>query len=794
MKKTVATAAFLILIAAGAGAQDESLFYKRNSFRFPEFLIKVLPGAAFYSAFIENCAPDATFLIEESNGFSLIDPPRVYYEGDSFTQFNWFLGGFNISSALEPGSPGVLAPFFATSEYELRGENPLNRQNGFHFSPAVPSRNGSRLRFSSAGSGLGGFVTWAPFLVDPHATKYDRDDKLYSTRRSLLSNYEMDYAFTTKGPSSSLTLSLTTADLRRKFNDFNALNETFTERGRLTLLGLNYETNFRSGSFSLTALFNDLSRDHALAELGRYPQETQDKKKQSFFAGVRLKEDLFTVGLSFLREKESLKPAMMNFAKDLLDNDGEGLWPFEAWGDFAANVFRLDAEIHLIRQDEVQRSGLDLFSEVRASFLDGTERAFDFNPITFAGAPELVILWTPGASYRSTNTNAVFGAMLSHRVSDRLSLQAKLFIQDSVVRFPSGENNVHLSSFGYDLGILLFKNPEILVAYEEIPYELRENVNVFLERNRPAGYIYRWADGNSDGAFQPGEEGALVGTTGGPFHETSPALKAPMRKRVLFTLSMPLSKTFALSIKGLYKKIDNNLWVGFKDDYGFYEEVAGKSYFFFDTPVRNFVLQNDPFTKKPFYAQFLLQLSTRENERWFLSVSLLAHIGMGRTMFGNGPGTNDIGLLDESQADPNANINAYGRVDGDRAYLAKVYFGFRVANGLTLGADVKYRDGTPFAFLDTFILYDQRVIAYRTIKGDNEQGQKGGPRKDYLTDISLKLTYDFTLFGQKVSADLAVFNLLDLGSELSEYVYGSRRFANELQLPRSYRFGLNVEF
>ena len=52
------------------------------------------PEPNIYPAFFENYAPDATFLIEESNGFSLIDPPRVYFEGDSFTQFDWHLDGF----------------------------------------------------------------------------------------------------------------------------------------------------------------------------------------------------------------------------------------------------------------------------------------------------------------------------------------------------------------------------------------------------------------------------------------------------------------------------------------------------------------------------------------------------------------------------------------------------------------------------------------------------------------------------------------------------------------------------
>ncbi len=798
MKLSRGLACALLLAAAAvrpAAAQDEPApVYRRNSLRFPEFLLSALPGAEFYPAFFENYAPDAAFLLEESNGFSLFDPPRVYFEGDSFTQFDWHLDGFGIASALDTGAPGVIPPLFAVSGYRLEGDFPSGRRRGFSFLSAAPVRTGHRLRLTSGGSSLGSYIPWAPLLVEPHATKYDRDDYLYATRRSLLTGLGLDYAFTRKGKTSDLSLSISVADERRKFNDFGTKNRTFTEPGRLSSVGLGYAKRFGKGSLGFTAVINDLRRDRALAELGRYPRETQDKVRQAAFAGLRLSLPRFDLGLSYMRETERLRPAAMNFSKDLADNDGEGLWPFERWGDFAADVVRMDAEIPILGLAEDRATSLDLFAEARISFLQGTERAFDFNAITYARLPELVVLWTGGGSERSKNGLAVAGARFEHRFGERFALLAKVLAQYSAVAFESGVNDVRRVSWGFDAGVRLLKSPEVTIAYEQMPYELRENVNVFLERNAPAGLIHRWADPNGDGIYQPGEEGGLVGTTGGAFHEAAAGLEAPIRKRVLVTMTMPVSKEFDLSLKGLYKRIDRNLDVRYKGDYGFFEDVGGTPYFFLDEPVQEFVLANDASGKKPFYAQILLQLASRPNGRWFFDLSLLAHIGMGRTAFGNGPGANDIGILSESLADPNAAINGYGRVDGDRAYMAKVGFGLVLLENLTLGADIKYRDGTPFAFMDSFVRNGRRIIAYRTIKGENEKGVKGGPRKDYLSDVSVKLAYRFTLFGNSASAEATVFNLLDLGSELSEYVYAFRRFANELQLPRSYRIGLTYTF
>jgi hypothetical protein len=172
----------------------------------------------------------------------------------------------------------------------------------------------------------------------------------------------------------------------------------------------------------------------------------------------------------------------------------------------------------------------------------------------------------------------------------------------------------------------------------------------------------------------------------------------------------------------------------------------------------------------------------------------MAHIGMGQTAFGNGPAANDIGVLSESQANPNTWINGYGRVDGDRAYVAKFYIGFTVLPRLFLSANIKYRDGNPFAFFDSHYAHDQWVITYKTIQAEDSRGRKGGPREDYLTDVSLKVTYSLKILEHDVDLFITMFNLLDFGSELSEYVFsGGWRWANELQIPRSLRAGFVIK-
>lgn len=767
-------------------------FYRLNAFLFSKFLIEHLPGASFYPSFFENYVPDATFLIEESNGFSLIDAPKVYYEGDSFVHFNWFYNGFPINSALDDGSPAVSLPFFSMTQYELKGEAPFYRDYGLNFIFRAPDETFSRIRLSNVWSNLGSYVPWATTFVDPHATTDDRDDLLYAERRKISQNYLVDFVFNKKIRRSKLFFSFSYFDIERQFNDFNLYDSVFKEAGKLILLHAQYKKTSKDGYFHLTGIFNSLSRDKDLAELGRLPKETRKKEKQSLFTGFELKRKSLSLRLSFIHENEDLDSVGPHFLKDLKDNDGGSFFPFERWGSFSANIFRLHFYLPVEFPKRDKKIRVDFFGDLKWASLKGSETPSLFNPISFDRQPYLVIRWMEGKDYQNRNTWARMGAIFTGNMSSKISLFAKFLIQHSSLHFPESENNFSSMNAGFDAGVVLFKNrnPEILFSYGQIPYELRENVNFFLERNRPSGTVFKWSDDNKDLQYQDSETGEIFGYTGGSFHSIDEALRLPIRKRFLVSLSAKLSKKFSVYIKGLYKKISDNFWVRFRKEYGFFEEVDGHRLYFFSRPFGEYELTNYPFDKDPFYGQLLFQVKGSEERKWFFSFSFLAQIGMGYTAFGNGPASNDVGVLDESQANPNSWINGYGRVDGDRAYVGKMYFGFYLFKKLFIAASLKYRDGDPFAFISTAMAHDQRVLYLKTIQAENERGIKGGPREDYLSDISIKVKYKTRLFERDFEFFVSLFNAFDFGSELSEYVFsGGSRLANELQIPRSLRVG-----
>ena len=766
-----------------------------TSFEFNKFFMNYLPGGFFYPTYIENYAPDTIFHIEESNGFAFIDNPKVYFEGDSFIQFNWFYNDFNINSVLDEGSPAVQIPFSSLSHFKLQGESPTSDGYGLHFVSEIPEKSHSTLSLSSIYSELGGIFPWASFLITNPAIQ--RDDRLYDERRQNLSNFFIDYGYSKKFRNSNFMLSFNYFDIQRQFNDFNKLNGTFEESGKLLLFNSGYKKKLKQGTLEISAAFNYLDRSNLDAELGRYPQETFNKEKYSFFTGLRLKKKSYDLKVSFLNEHENLNSFDPDFYKDLLDNDGDGFLVFGKMGAFNGRALNIDLNIPVQPAFLSKNLKIKSFFDFRYTHTSGDETNHDYNAILFDNSPYLVYQWNVGEEYTHSSLLANLGIDLSVEISRNLSIFSKLWLNYNTLNFSFNNNDLGFVSPGFDIGIMLFKNknPEILIAYGHMPYDLRENVSNFLETNRPTGTIYYWEDQNNDLVFQSGEEGSVYGYSGGNYHFLDDDISRPYKHRFLLNISTRISKNWSLTVKGIYKKIINNFWVQFDQDYGFYVNQEGYDLYFFNSPFKNYYLTNEDFEEDPFYAQLLLYLKGGKKDKWFFSFSFMAQIGMGYTAFGNGPGTNDIGIIDESQANPNSWINGYGRLDGDRAFVGRLYFGFYIFKDLFMGVALKYRDGNPFAFINSTYDYNQVVLYYSTIKAEDDRGVKGGPREDYLGDVSVQFNYKFKMFKKDACLSLAFFNILDVGYELSEYVFsGGSRDAMELNIPPSLRLTFIMNF
>ena len=791
-----ACACLLLLIAlcsprtvCGQDSADETEFV------IADFKLETLPGGYFYPNFIENLAPDAVWLTEESNGFGLLDQPRVYFEGDSWTQFNWHYAGHAINSALDDGVPALQIPLLAIGAMALRSETPRRNGYGFYFSPRSPQRTLTRLMLSTVYPGLGGYLGLGKLAVADHAGM--RAEDLYYTRRKIAGNYHLDFSFEKKSRLSSLLLALGYFNLNRRFNDFNRRNSQFEEDGDLLQLLARWQRQYARGTLALDLVVNAGGRDRLFAEFARYPQETYRQDKRSWLAAADWSGRPCHLKFSWLQEWQERQPAVEDAGKDLMDIDGQGFFPFEKWGRFSATTLALAADKAFTLTWLGRKTVVEPYLDLGAVFLSAAEKTGALNEIYFGGRPYLALQWQGGGDYRNQRRTATAGTRFEMEWSRSLSFAARAFWQYQGLDFRTASNDRGFLQPGGEAGLTLLagKWTRVSLSYGNLPYDMGAGVSDFLEDQRPAYDLYYWNDRNDDGRFQPGEQGSRYGRGGGPRHAAGDNLRPSRRERLSLFADTRLSTHFNLHVKGLLKKVRRPLWVSFAENYGHYQNVEGVEYFLLDDTYRAFELGNAPFAKDPFYAQFLVRVEGKNAQRWYFSFSFMAHMGMGNTAFGNGPEANDIGVISESQAFPNSWINGFGRVDGDRAFVGKVFFGYHLSPRLFLSSSIKYRDGDPFAFFKAFKLQGQWVITYQTIKGEDEHAKKGGPREDCIWDYNFKLGYDLKFFGKKARLELSFFNLLDFGGELSENVFSdeSERLANELQLPRSLRLGIVLE-
>jgi len=778
-----------LVAAPGAGADERnSRGWEYSPLSMGSEWLYLLPGAGFYTTFLENYCADTTVMIEESNGFALLDNPRVYLDGEPSNQLDWRYAGGNITSALNPGSPGFLIPLVAVNGYAVKSRFPGAGNAGIYMDGAPDRSGGTRLLLSGVLPDLGSLGPGAQTMILNHP--YNRADRLYETRRRFHRAWNVSGSWQAEVAGGKLRLAVNALERERDFNDFNIRDGVFNESGR-ALMGLaHFQREFSRGILDVYAGANTLARSALDAELGRLPQEVADLDRNAFLVGMQWRSRGGTqLWANLLAESESRVPGEP-FTKEMMDNDGDGMWPESLRGDLNAVTAAMDARLPLLRNKKTE---ISLLMGGRQAWNAGEEVSPPVTGMVFSGQPWLGIDWQPGSRYSHRVWNVHAGMSSSVELSRRLELRGEAGLVRSGVSGISAERDFSFGALEWDAGVVWTpgRRTRLALALGASPVVATADVGRFLEHRRPLGFVYSWGnDINGDGEFQAVEALNLYGVTGGPAHGVDADLRAPRRERLALELSTPMSTHWTFDVRAMLKRFRGLLTVDYAEPYGHLQTVDQRTVYLLDRPVLAYSLQNSTFAEHPFYAQ--LRFTFRgQGKGWLFSFSFLAHMGMGSAPFGNGPVANDLGTLSEWQAGPNARANAFGRLDGDRAFVARLFTVFNLTRKLSFGLSMKYRDGNSFAFIDTVEAEGQRVLLLQTIRAEDRYGRKGGPREDYLSDFSVQLTWRLRLLGADARLTAAVFNLLDFGSELSEYVFsGGSRDAMEMQIPRSMRLSL----
>lgn len=751
----------------------------------------VLPGIWSPLGFFESYHPETTVLIEESNGFSLGDHPWIYFDGWSPRSLPWEMNDVSFGSRLNPGAPLGYLPFSVRGGYLAFSPGSGRVGNGGIDLRPYAAGTFSSISLSTVAADLGSYSPWAQFLITTPAT--ERDQLLYKSRRSLKNQYSMDGQWCWKwGEGRRLNLALTHNRTQRWFNDWNERDSRFSENSDLTSIYAEYGDDVHAGRTRVWALVNLQNRDHLGAELGVLPQETFILDRTSLSSGLSFSRWGWRFSTMLGYERERTETGHPNYSKDLIDSDGSMILSQNPFGSRSAFTFS-----GRIQPDPEKKELFRPFIDWRLSGLDAREKTHEYSPLTLDGEPYAVIVWNRGepSSYNNQLYQAKTGLTLDLPLGKHLSLGAKAELG---LNGFSGSTLADSSSWwGLGLhGTLSWRWNErsgLTVTASRFAHPLNGDVVDFLEHSRPSGAWHSWNDLDNDGEYREGEKGEMLRRTGGDCHVLDADFKLPMVNQIQLALNVPLSRKWRFELKGTGRELSSPWTVRYAGEYGFWRKIDDRDIYFLNSVPQAYLLTNlEGERKKPRYWEMMFRFVGEKAEKWYFSFSFMAHMGLGETPFGNGPDSNDFLAISESSADPNSWYNSYGRLDGDRAFVARLVYALHLSKRFSVGLTAKYRDGNPFAFLSTRLIDDQLIQLQESLKGEDEHGNKLGPREDYLSEINLKLAYRFPLFGGQGTLFLEWFNLIDVGYELSEYVYiADQRLPMELNIPRSIRIGLS---
>ena len=360
-------------------------------------------------------------------------------------------------------------------------------------------------------------------------------------------------------------------------------------------------------------------------------------------------------------------------------------------------------------------------------------------------------------------------------------------------------------------------NMGLTLAHNRVSYNIDDirfmsddylNGNVFFPRD----------DVKSDVAY-PGHP-QLLTTTGGRYHHYAKHLWQPG----YFTVNIPVKLQFGrheFVFLQTYKKFHHTWMAKYEDGLAPNGVTAADGYYFLKPGERNYVVDylhksmmgNSPLTNTPFYVTQNSRYTYRGDNILF-SLSWQSMMGAGFSALGNGPTSNNIGVLSESTANPNTfntvenaegKYPGVGRLDQDKAYICRIYLAHNVNRHIQYGITGRWTDGQPFVYFNTSTSTDengntQMAIRPYCSRGINPTDGNFGCRESALFNIDLHARLQWTLLQRNMSLNVLCYNIYDFGNVYNEMCFpegsegkGERGPNMTLTIPRGLVATLKIE-
>lgn len=454
----------------------------------------------------------------------------------------------------------------------------------------------------------------------------------------------------------------------------------------------------------------------------------------------------------------------LSFTRNIMDQDGEGFEPWYPDG-------RLHSVNLSVRYDQPLLSWLSVHAE-------GYNSVLHFHPTTRT--------WS-NALYRQSFDETTPTPLYTYQwqaspfTAGLLENEAMVIARKEVARGLLLYAHAGVSLDGILLGhgrTIVSPNALVKIAIDYRPCSWFR-FGLSLSHHRMS---YTWDDVRYLSAdYMNGEarytDNALYQLSGGAYHQ--PKKDLSLHQPSYAVLDLPIYFTFGkdrrheIAILSTIRKYYHQWYTTYADD--------GVSYTIGTMPLD--LMSSRPGARTPHLLSNLVRY-TYTGRKWFVQLSWQSYFMSGISALGNGPLSNNIGILSESTARPETGTVIYegdlpyqanGRLNQDRAYIARIQVTYNACRYFSISLNGKFKDGQPFTNYEvrtrTVGSHEEATILPYDARGINLANNAFGKREDAFFNFDLRATGRWWVKEYPMSLEVQCYNIYDFGTALTEYTF-----------------------
>ena len=485
------------------------------------------------------------------------------------------------------------------------------------------------------------------------------------------------------------------------------------------------------------------------------------------------------LGVSY--ELNNIKHDTLDFARNLLDQDGEAFDPWYADGRLHSVNLSVQYDQQLLPWLRVHAEGYNSILHFHPTASNWSNAIYAQSIADATPKPLYTYQWQSNAFSSGLLENEAL-VIAEKEVAKGLHLYGHLGVSLDGIALGNGQSVITpnwLAKIAIDYEPVWWFRFGLSVSHHRMSYTWDEVR--YLSNDYMNGEI-RYTDNT------------LLATTGGRYH--TPDKNLWMHQPSYAVLDIPIAFTFGKSKRHQVALINSirkyyNMWftdftngvdANMQKEGDFYYMREGEKDYTVTTQPLN-LMSSRVGGRTPYYMSNLVKY-TYTGKKWFVLVSWQSYLMAGLSTMGNGPLHNNVGVLAESSANPNTyralregELPYQGncRLNQDKSFILRMQVTYNACKYFSIGFNGKFKDGQSFS---TYTAYPAVVNGHQQValvnsdaKGINMANGIFGKREDAFFNLELRATGRWWINDIPMSLEVMCYNIYDFGTALTEYTF-----------------------